>query len=222
MYQVVKAQREIGVNHMHGVIGSKGIFILVSFVIIVLIIDTSIVKVSAFIGSPASSVTIFAATALIFSVGQYLILSFVRTRNREGTQHDSKLLSSLYKLVAIIQYALIVILGSLILQMVFTSSYKTLFLEVIIWINYTLAIGLLGFLSQRFLLWFKSNRNAVVLAYSLAMMMICISAIFALVYVTNQFTHSFSGPIIRGSRNTKPSAKPLCQPETRKYFLQLW
>jgi hypothetical protein len=197
LYQVVKAQREIGVNHMHGVIGSKGIFILVFFVIIVLIVDTSIIKISAFIGSPASSVTIFAAMALIFSVGQYLILSFVRTRNREGTQHDSKLLSSLHKLVAIIQYVLIVILGSLILQMVFTSSYNTFFLEVIIWINYTLAIGLLGFLSQRFLLWFKSNRNAVVLAYSLAMMMICISAIFALVYVTNQFTHSFSGPIIR-------------------------
>ena len=29
------------------------------------------------------------------------------------------------------------------------------------------------------------------------MMMICMSAIFALVYVTNQFTHSFSGPTIR-------------------------
>jgi hypothetical protein len=81
--------------------------------------------------------------------------------------------------------------------MVFTSSYNTLFLEIVIWINYILAIGLLGFLSQRFLVWFKSNRNAVVLAYSLAMMMICISALFALVYVTNQFTHSFSGPIIR-------------------------
>lgn len=199
--KVVKAQREIGINHIHDMLGSKGIFILVSFIIIVLIVDTSVVKISAFIGgltSPASSVTIFTAMALIFSVGQYLILSFVRTRiHGAGTQHDSKLLSRLYKLVVIIQYALIVILGALILQMVFTSSYNTIFLEVVIWINYVLAIGLLGFLSQRFLLWFKSNRNAVVLAYSLAMMMICISALFALVYVTNQFTHSFSGPIIQ-------------------------
>jgi hypothetical protein len=199
--EVVKAQREISIDHMHGMLGSKGIFILVSFIIIVLIVDTSVVKVSAFIGglrSPASSVTIFTAMALIFSVGQYLILSFVRTRiHGAGTQYDNKLLSGLYKLVVIIQYALIVILGALILQMVFTSSYNTIFLEVVIWINYVLAIGLLGFLSQRFLLWFKSNHNAVVLAYSLAMMMICISALFALVYVTDQFTHSFSGPIIR-------------------------
>ena len=195
------AKERRGVNHIHGPLGSKGIFILVSLIIVLLIVDTSVVKVSALIGglsSPTSSAAIFIAMALIFSVAQYLILSYVRTRNREAsTQYDSKLLSGLYKLVTMIQYALIVILGVLILQMVFTSSYNTLFLEIVIWINYILAIGLLGFLSQRFLVWFKSNRNAVVLAYSLAMIMICISTLFALVYVTNQFTHSFSGPIIR-------------------------
>ena len=104
--EVVKAQREISIDHMHGMLGSKGIFILVSFIIIVLIVDTSVVKVSAFIGglrSLASSVTIFTAMALIFSVGQYLILSFVRTRIHEaGTQYDNKLLSGLYRLVVII------------------------------------------------------------------------------------------------------------------------
>ena len=192
---MVKAQ-----NNMRGMLSSKGIFILVSLIIVLSIIDTSVVKISAFIGglaSPSSSVTIFIAMVLIFSVGQYLALSFVRTGYHEaGAQYDGISLSGLYKLVAIVQYTLIVILGALILQMVFTSSYNTLFLEVIIWVNYVLAVGLLGFLSQRFLFWFKSNRNAVVLAYSLAMMMICISALFALVYVTNQFTHSFSWPII--------------------------
>ncbi len=197
---MVKAQSEIGNDHMHSILGSKGIFILVSFLIILLIVDTSVVKVSAFIGglaSPTSGVAIFTVMALIFSIGQYLILSFVRTRIREArTQHDSKWFSLVYKLVAIVQCALIVILAALILQMVFTSSYYTLFLKVVIWINYILAIGLLGLLSQRFLSWFKTNRNVVVLAYSLATIMICVSALLELVYVTNQFTHSFAGPII--------------------------
>ncbi len=198
---MVKAQREIGIYRMRGLLGSKGIFILVSFIIVLSIIDTSIVKISAFsggLGSPSSSITIFIAMVLIFSVGQHFILSFVRTRYHEvGAQYNGRSLSGLYTLVAIVQYVLIVILGALILQMMFTSSYNTLLLEVIIWINYVLAVGLLGYLSQRFLTWFKSNRNAVVLAYSLAMMMICISALFALVYVTNQFTYSFSGPLVR-------------------------
>jgi hypothetical protein len=197
---VVKALREIGGIYMRGLICSKSIFILVSFIIVLSIIDTSIVKISAFSGglaSPSTSITIFIAMVLIFSVGQFLVLSFVRTRYHEASvRYDGRSLSGLYKFVAIVQDALIVILGALILQMMFTSSYNTLFLEVIIWINYVLAVGLLGFLSHRFLLWFKSNRNVVVLAYSLAMMMICISALFALVYVTNQFTYSFSGPII--------------------------
>jgi hypothetical protein len=198
--EVVKEQRDIGIHYMRWTLGSKGIFILVFLIIVILIVDTSVVKISALIGglaSPTSSVAIFTVMALIASVGQYLILSYIRTRNHEASaQYGSKLLSGLYKLVATIQYGLIVILWVLILQMVFTSSYNTLFLEVVIWINYVLAIGLLGFLSQRFLLWFKSNRNVVVFAYSLAMMVICISALFALVYVTNQFTHSFVGPIV--------------------------
>jgi hypothetical protein len=185
---------------MHVILGPKGIFVLVSLIIVLLVVDTSVIKVAFVSGpaSPASSIAIFATMALIYSVGQYFILSYVKARYRERiTQYDSRLLSVIFKLVALIQYALIAILGALIFQMVLTSSYNTFSLEVVIWINYVLAIGLLGFLSQRFLLWFKSNRNAVVLAYSLAMMMVCVSAIFALFYVTNQFTHSFSGPIVR-------------------------
>jgi hypothetical protein len=198
---VVKAHSETGIDNMHSLLGSKGIFILISFLVILLIVDTSIVKVSAFIGglgSPTSGVTIFTGMALIFSIGQYLILSYVRSRIREANiRHDSKWFSLVYKLVATVQCALIVILAALILQMVFTSSYYALFLKVVIWINYILAIGLLGLLSQRFLLWFKTNRNVVVLAYSIAMIMICVSALLELVYVTTQFTHSFAGPIIR-------------------------
>jgi hypothetical protein len=194
--EVVETQ--IGVDH---VLGSRGILILISLIIVIMIIDTSVVKISAFVGglaSPASTVIIFTVMALIFSVGQYLILSFVRTRNSDAsTQFGSKLLSRIYGLVAIVQHALIIILSALILQMVLTSSYNTFFLQVVIWINYVLAVGLLGFLSQRFLLWYKSNHDGVVLAYSIAMIMICTSALFALVYVTNQFTHSFSGPIVR-------------------------
>ena len=197
---MVKAQSGSGNYQMHGLLGSKGFFILVSFIIFLLIVDTSIVKISTFVGglaSPNLGVAIFIGMALIFSVGQYLVLYFVRSGNRETSAwYNSKFLNGLHKLVETVQYTLIVILSALILQMVFASSYNTIFLEVVIWINYILAIILLGILSERFLLWFKSNRNVVVLAYSLAMMMICISALFALVYVTNQFKHSFSGPII--------------------------
>jgi hypothetical protein len=81
--------------------------------------------------------------------------------------------------------------------MVLTSSYNALFLEAVTWINYVLSIILLGFLSQRFISWFRTNKNAAVFAYAIAMMTICINAVFTLLFLTNQFTHSFSGPIVQ-------------------------
>ena len=92
---------------------------------------------------------------------------------------------------------MIAIFGALILQMVFTSSYNVLFLEVVIWINYVLGIALLGFLSQRFLSWFKSDRNVVVLAYCIAIMMIATNAVFTLAYVTNGLISAQRGATIQ-------------------------
>lgn len=170
-------------------LGSNGTFILISFIIVALVIDTSIVKISVFTGGLAdisSNITIFTILALIFGLGQYLILGFVR-RHEDINLHEPLRLNIIYKFISIIQYVLITILGLLILQMIFTSNYNLIFMEIIIWISYILSIFLLGLLSQRFLSWFKSNHNFVVLAYTLAMMMISINAIFTLVYVTNYF-----------------------------------
>ncbi|MDP9288306.1 MAG: hypothetical protein M3P08_08925 [Thermoproteota archaeon] len=172
-------------------IGSKGIFVLLCFIIIVLIVDTSIVKISAITGglsSTGSSIAIFAVLSVIFAVGQYFILGFVKSDNGKNGSNERLRLSTIGKVVSIIQYALIAIFASLILQMLFTSSYNVLFLEFVIWISYILAIALLGFLSQRFLSWFRSNHNPVVLAYSLAIIMISINAIFTVLYVTNELT----------------------------------
>jgi hypothetical protein len=196
-----KSLGKIRYNITHGALGSRGIFILVSFIIIAMIVDTSIVKISAFTGglasSGGSSIAIFTAMALIFSVGQYLILAYIKRRNHVDSPYGSLRLSRLHKSVSIIQYTLVVIFSALITQMVLTSSYHVLIVGIVIWINYVLAIILLGFLSQRFISWFRSNHNAAVLAYALAMMMISINAVFTLLFLTNQFTHSFSGPIIQ-------------------------
>ena len=106
---MVKARDEASIDHTHVLLGSKSVFILVLLIIVLMVVDTSIVKVSTFSGglaSPASSVTIFTAISLVFSVGQYLILSYVKARYRERrTQYESALLNTIFKLVVIIQYA---------------------------------------------------------------------------------------------------------------------
>ena len=170
-------------------IGSKGIFILISIITITLIVDTSIVKISAITGglsSTSSSIATFVIMMVIFVVGQYLILGFVRKLDEKKGAIKRLRLGAISRSVSIIQYVIIAIFASVILQMLFTSSYNVQFLEVVIWINYSLAIVLLGFLSYRFLSWFRYNHNPVVLAYSIAIMMISINAVFTILYVTNE------------------------------------
>jgi hypothetical protein len=178
-----------GLNKFQRKIGSKTIFILLCCIVIALIVDTSIVKISAFTGglsSSVSSIAIFTFMAVIFGVGQYFIFGFVRRGNEKNSLNQTLPLIAIHKPLSITQYVLIAIFGCIILQMVFTSSYNLLFLEVVIWINYGLAFTLLGFLSQRFLSWFKVNNDAVVLAYALAIITISINAVFGLVYMTNE------------------------------------
>src|SRR6266516_2755065 len=170
-------------------LGPKGTFILISFIIVALVVDTSIVRISAFTGGLADiglNTAIFIILALIFGVGQYFVLRFVRW-HEDNNPHKMPRFYPIFKSISIIQYVLISILNSLILQMILTSGYNLIFLEMIIWINYVLVIILLGLLSQRFFWWFKSNRNLVVLAYALAIMMISINAVFTLVYVITYF-----------------------------------
>jgi len=169
-----------------------------------MIVDTSIVKISAITGglsSTGSSIAIFVIMAVIFAIGQYVILGFVRNVSEKNRSNEKLQLSTIGKVVSIIQYVLIAIFASLILQMLFTSSYNVLFLEVVISISYILAVALLGFLSQRCLSWFSSNHNPDVLAYSLAIMMISINAIFTVLYVTNE--------LISKPSNIQPEITPV-------------
>ncbi len=47
---------------------------------------------------------------------------------------------------------------------------------------------MMGYLASRFYLWFKVNKNSVVLAYTLASAMLFINITFTLVYVLNLLT----------------------------------
>ena len=91
----------------------------------------------------------------------------------------------IFKVVSTIQYVLIAILLSIIVEMLFTSRYSIYLVEVALWISQILAIMIMGLLGQRFISWYRSNANMVVLTYALATAMICLNIIFALLYVTN-------------------------------------
>ena len=185
--------------------GSRSVFIVIPFMIIAVIIDTSIIKISGFTTdriSPSLGIAIFTVMAVVYTVGQYLILGFVKSKINEIISNKQLHLNVIHKVVSITQYAVIAILVSIILQMIITSGYNIFLVSVVLWINYILSIMLLGLLAQRFFSWFKSSRNSIVLAYALAMSSLSTNAGFTLVYVANElmarptYINSMRNPIM--------------------------
>ena len=179
-------------------LGHRSFLVIFAFIIAVLITDTSIRQLSVFtggLGTGSKDLALFVAMILVYAVGQYLILLFLR---------QSQLHFQLsYRLIFFSQYLLIAILASITLQVIFTGGYSSLLMRSVIWINYVIFIVMMGLLSQRFLSWSRSNRNKVVIAYGISMALLSVSGIFTILYVNN----ALSGQ--RGIDYIEPLRSPL-------------
>src|SRR5215216_2105244 len=189
-------------------LGSTGIFIIIIFIITAIIVDTSIVSIATSAGglrSSVSDIALFTFMVLVFAVGQYIILAFVKQGYKDKERKIGGLkdhgLDRIDKTVTITQYALIAILFSTILQMSFMSSYHIFTLKATIFISYGLSFILLALLAKRFFSWFKLNHNLVVLAYALAITMISINAAITIIYTNTQLNENIQQDYIRPVRS---------------------
>ena len=170
-----------------------GIVVITSIIIIALIIDTSAINLSHFISDqpfPNLDLAIFTVIVLCCMVGQYLILGFINRKSKENSVGEQPKLKLIQKVVFVSQYSLTAILVFIILQMIVTSGYDISLVKAVIWISHSLFIILMGLLTQRFLSWFRFNRNSVVLVYFFTIVMLLINAIFTILYVGQQLVDS--------------------------------
>ena len=138
-----------------------------------ILIDTSIVKTSVYTGGLSGStgdIMLFTIISLIYAIGQYVILKLIVIRGRFKTHT----MIIFHKSVEIIQYILIAILLISIVQMITTSSYSSIILKIVTWINYSMSLVFLGLLAKKFISWYTTRRNKILIAYAIAMLFICI------------------------------------------------
>ncbi|CAN5890666.1 hypothetical protein BH23THE1_BH23THE1_25130 [soil metagenome] len=151
--------------------------VILLLLIVASIIDTSIIKLSVFIGgvSPISNIFVLSLLVVVYAVGQYFILHFVKTRIdiRKMTP-----LGVIHKIVSGVQYLLIVSSFIIILQMILTSSYNLLLLKLIVCTSCGLSVGLLGYLAYKFFSWSRVRHDAIVILYAVAMGMMTINIFF--------------------------------------------
>lgn len=172
--------------------GRKSIFVMVCIIVVTASLDTSITRISVFtsgLDSYEDNIAIFTLMVFVYGLGQFIVLRYANSNMDSKYRH----LNIIKRFVTIVQYILLAILVSIILQMVFTLSYSISFLKAVVWINYFISIILLGLLTIRFFLWFKSNRNSVVMAYAAAMVVLCLGSSFTILYVTNELTTTQRG-----------------------------
>lgn len=157
-------------------------------IIVTAIIDTSITRISIFIGglhSQFQDIVYFVIMILVYAIGQFIVLRYITTRRKDVLQ-DGLMLTN--KLVTVLQYVLIALLVSIAFEMIFASTYSSILLKTIIWINYALSAVLLGFLSARFFAWYKSNRNTIVISYGIAMATLSVLGIVTILYISNELS----------------------------------
>ena len=166
---------------------NKVIFVLISILIIVFIIDTSVIKIYYFSynQSPVSwRVALFIGISSVYLVGIYLVSQFVKQRSEHIRKRQVLHINTLHKIVVISQYLLTAVTIFVVFQIVIMSRYNAVLLTVATWISYITAIIMMAVLAQQFFSWFKSNKNSTVFLYGLASAMLAINAGFILIFVS--------------------------------------
>ena len=128
--------------------------------------------------SPFGVILFIAMTITVFFASLYALRDYM-VALRKDLQAPS-FFNRLYKATPIFLYALLVVFGAIIVEMVLFSQYSTHLLTVLLLIT-TVALLFFGFRTYKFLSWFKSSvnrrHNIMILAFAVSSMLLCISMI---------------------------------------------
>ena len=132
------------------------------------------------LGKPLNSsfgVILFIAMSIaVFFAGLYALRDYMVALRKD--LEPPSFFNRLYKATPIFLYALLVIFGAIIVQMVLFSQYSTYLLTLIVLIS-GVAILFFGFRTYKFLSWFKSSsnkrHNIMILAFAVSSMLFAIS-----------------------------------------------
>lgn len=176
---VVNLRNKFGIRRYDG----KKLFMIFSVTLTALIIDSLISPLADNVIEQATSfwgIVLFVSIAVIYMVGQYLILELVKAKIKESKIKASNILA-LKNLVTIAQYILTAIMLIVVIEILATNSYYTNLLTIAIVIGYGMTTLLMSVLAFQLFSWFKTKKSLVVLLYGLAAIMIIVNAVDSIV-----------------------------------------
>ena len=147
------------------------------------------------LGEPLNStfgVILFITMSItVFFAGLYALRNFMVALRKD--LEAPSFFNRLYKATPIFLYALLVIFGAIIVEMMLFSQYSTFLLILIVLIS-AVAILFFGFRTYKFLSWFKlsvnKRHNIMILAFAVSAMLLCISVTVSTVFDTTELVVS--------------------------------
>lgn len=168
-------------------IGPSRAALTVILLMTVLVVDTSVFRISDLIRINMSSVwttPLFVIISVLFLILQYFTLGFVRSKNRTKVGTPRFGLDSLTKVVLPVQVILSAVIVFVVFQIIVLNYIDTRAVSFNAAISYALAIFLLAVLTHKFFYWFRLKRNWVVLLYALSSALLAIKSSFSLALIT--------------------------------------
>jgi hypothetical protein len=164
------------------------VFVVVSAIIIGVLVETGIIRVSGFEGvhDLSAEVKIFVGLGIFCVFSQLIILNFVRNKIGKSFLSHNKHIGVINKSIVIVQLGIIVLVVIVLLEVSLTFAYDTILIRAVIMSSFLTASGLTALSSWRFIVWIRSNKNRLILTYLLASLFISVSAIAGVVYFLDQ------------------------------------
>ena len=157
-------------------------FVIISIVVSSLIIDISLSNISDLISvSTDWGFSAFIGIAIVYAVGQYLILEFVKQKSKK-IRIKSWHINKLSTLITIVQYILTATIVFVTLQIIVNSYYYTSILTWSSSISYAIATTIMVILALKLFSWYRSNRNITLLLYGVSFVIIAISIVSSSVF----------------------------------------
>jgi hypothetical protein len=165
---------------------NRSLILLFTFIIInvLLIIDTSIVRISTFTGGmyPLENYMIlFILIYAAYATGNVIIIRLVSSHIHSASGAKSLLFKSFFVGLTATQYVILFMIFILIFQILTNKFYSVWILKSISFNSYVMGAIMLCMLSYKLFSWYRRNKSVILILYFFAISLICANS-FLTVY----------------------------------------
>jgi hypothetical protein len=166
-----------------GIFASKRILYgAICALFVVLFVDNNIGTIADYLVSFSVSfpgIFLFVCIVAIFLACQIIILKHDLISRELNVIKGRKI--SIYGIIKYAQYFLLVLMAIILFQILFTSQYFLIELQIAVFVSYTIAVFLIGILSFKLYKWYLASKSIVTLLFGFASTLICVNAIASII-----------------------------------------